>query len=228
MKLNIKHIPVAGALAIAALSMGSCTDKLAFGNSFLDKAPGGTVTADTIFSNAEYTRNFLAQAYAYQYYNLPVGSSNSMPQFYNYFRGPADLLDDTHTCVNTSVAIVNTYYTGMLTSSGGNAHVFPYNNMHIWENVRSSYLLLDRVDEVPDMSAEEKARVKDEAKCLLVYTYFQAFRYFGGLPIIKFAFTGSESGYEGRKSAKETVDFMLGLLDEVITAKSLQIGRAHV
>ncbi len=221
MKLNIKHIPVAGALAIAALSMGSCTDKLAFGNSFLDKAPGGTVTADTIFSNAEYTRNFLAQAYAYQYYNLPVGSSNSMPQFYNYFRGPADLLDDTHTCVNTSVAIVNTYYTGMLTSSGGNAHVFPYNNMHIWENVRSSYLLLDRVDEVPDMSAEEKARVKDEAKCLLVYTYFQAFRYFGGLPIIKFAFTGSESGYEGRKSAKETVDFMLGLLDEVITAKSL-------
>ena len=62
MKLNIKHLPILGALALSAISMGSCTDKIAFGDDFLEKAPGGTVTADTVFGNAEYTRNFLAQA----------------------------------------------------------------------------------------------------------------------------------------------------------------------
>ena len=44
MKLNIKHI--IGVAAVATLGMVSCTDEIKFGNSFLEKAPGGTVTAD--------------------------------------------------------------------------------------------------------------------------------------------------------------------------------------
>lgn len=38
----------------------ACTDKVQFGDAFLEKAPGGTVSADTVFTNAEYTRQFLA------------------------------------------------------------------------------------------------------------------------------------------------------------------------
>ena len=33
----------------------ACTDKIAFGNSFLEKAPGGSVTKDTVFNSAVYT-----------------------------------------------------------------------------------------------------------------------------------------------------------------------------
>ena len=42
MKLNIKYI--IGVAAVATLGMVSCTDEIKFGNSFLEKAPGGTVT----------------------------------------------------------------------------------------------------------------------------------------------------------------------------------------
>ena len=56
MKLNIKYI--IGVAAVATLGMVSCTDEIKFGNAFLEKAPGGTVTADEVFSNPEYTRNF--------------------------------------------------------------------------------------------------------------------------------------------------------------------------
>mgnify|MGYP003202260713 CR=1 FL=1 len=44
MKLNIKYI--IGVAAVATLGMVSCTDEIKFGNAFLEKAPGGTVTAD--------------------------------------------------------------------------------------------------------------------------------------------------------------------------------------
>ena len=54
MKLNIKNII---GVSLLTLSLGACTDTVKFGNAFLEKAPGGTVTADTVFSNPEYTRN---------------------------------------------------------------------------------------------------------------------------------------------------------------------------
>ncbi len=79
MKLKIKQLPVVGLLALAAVGAGSCTDRIAFGSAFLDKAPGGTTTADSVFSNPEYTRYFLNAIYAYQYYNLPTGSTNAGP-----------------------------------------------------------------------------------------------------------------------------------------------------
>lgn len=212
-------MPVVGALAIAALSLGSCTDEIAFGNKFLEKAPGGTVTADSIFHSAQYARYYLNQVYAYQYHNLPVKSSNSVPQWLNYMKGMPDALADTHHWFYAGGTIVSQYYNGLLTANG--TTVYPYNNTHTWENTRSCNLILERIDEVPDMDQNEKELIKDEARCLLANTYFQAFRHYGGLPLISFTFNGNESSYKGRTSAKETADFILGLLNTVITANRL-------
>lgn len=224
MKLYKKHLSLLGIFAAAAIMGSSCTDKIAFGNAFLEKAPGGTMTADSVFSNPEYTKYFLSQMYAYQYYNLPTNSSNGIPQNLNYWKGMPDLLADTyHACSNTP-SVFSWYYNGMLqpnADSNGNYNVYPYNNMHIWENVRSCYLMLDRVDGVPGMDAKTKELYKDEARCLMAYTYFYAFRFYGGLPVLKGAFSGSETEYAGRNSAQENIDFMVGLLDEVITSRNL-------
>lgn len=210
---------------LALLVCSSCTESVQFGDSFLEKAPGGTVTADTVFSNAEYTRQFLATAYAYQYYNLPCKSSNGSPQCLNYWKGMPDALGDTHQLFYSSSKVFTDYYNGSLTSSPdakSNGGVYPYLNEHIWENVRNAWILIENVDRVPDMDAGEKERIKDEARCLMAYTYFVAFRFYGGLPIIRGTFTGSEASYtQGRGSAKETVDFMLELLNAVIAGNHL-------
>ena len=70
---NRNHIFLGLALAFGlfAMSLSSCTDEWKFGDAFLEKAPGGDVTKDTIFNNAEYTRNFLWSCYAKQHYGLP-------------------------------------------------------------------------------------------------------------------------------------------------------------
>jgi hypothetical protein len=112
-----------------------------FGDPFLEKAPGGTVTADTVFNNAEYTRQFLAAAYAYQYYNLPCKSSNAAPQCINYWKGMPDALGDTHHLFYNASKVFSDYYSGALSStpdSKTNYGVYPYTNEHIWENVRNS------------------------------------------------------------------------------------------
>jgi hypothetical protein len=70
MKIRNKSILVmATCMSISALF--SCVDDVKFGDAFLEKAPGGSVTKDTVFNNAEYTRQFLTSLYSYQYYGLP-------------------------------------------------------------------------------------------------------------------------------------------------------------
>ena len=223
MKLNIKHI--IGVAAVATLGMTACTDEIKFGNAFLEKAPGGTVTADEVFSNPEYTRNFLASVYSTQYYNLPTNSTNNAPQCQNYWKGMPDALgDDFHLFFNNTI-VANKYYNGSLTSAidgNKNGNIYPYTNEFIWENIRHCWILIERIAEVPDMSEAEKARIADEARCLMAYTYFVAFRWYGGLPIIRQSFTGAESSYDlPRATVEATVDYMLELLDTVISNKAL-------
>lgn len=213
----------AGALMLAAVGMASCTDTIKFGDSFLEKAPGGTVTADTVFNNAEYTRQYLASIYSMQFYNLPTNSSNNPPQCLNYWKGMVDALGDTHQLFFNNTEVFRSYYNGALTSASEN--VYPYLREFTWENVRYCYVLLENIDRVPDMEAEEKERMKDEARCLMANAYYYSFRNYGGLPLVQKAYTGSENSYDlPRASVEKTVDFMVGLLDEVIKGNHLPWG----
>lgn len=207
---------IIGALSVAgAFIIQACTDTIQFGNAFLEKAPGGTVTSDTVFSNPEYTRQFISQIYSRQYYNLPTNSSNNIPQYLNYWKGMQDALDDTHQLFFANTSVFRAYYNGTLSSSS--ECVFPFLNMSIWENVRDCYTLLENIDRVPGMETEEKERLKDEARCLIAYSYYWTFINYGGLPIIKSSFSGNESSYSlPRESVEETVNFMVGLLDQAI------------
>ena len=222
MKLNIKNII---GVSLLTLILGACTDTVKFGNAFLEKAPGGTVTADTVFSNPEYTRNFLAGIYATQYYNLPTNSTNAAPQCQNYWKGMPDALgDDFHLLFNNTI-VFGKYYNGSLTSAidgNKNGNIYPYTNEYIWENVRHCWILIENIDKVPNMTDAEKARIKDEARCLMSYAYFIAFRFYGGLPIITGSFTGSEGSYDlPRRSVESTVNFMVDQLNTVIKNKAL-------
>ena len=136
--------------------MVSCTDEIKFGNSFLEKAPGGTVTADEVFSNPEYTRNFLASVYATQYYNLPTNSTNSAPQCQNYWKGMPDALgDDFHLFFNNT-KVFSQYYNGSLTSAidgNKNGNIYPYTNESM-PIIRQSFTGAESSYDLPRRSVE--------------------------------------------------------------------------
>ena len=68
--MKLKNIFI-GAVLLLGISVSSCTDAWKFGDSFLEKAPGGDITKDTVFNNAEYTRQFLWSCYSKLHYGIP-------------------------------------------------------------------------------------------------------------------------------------------------------------
>lgn len=214
MKLYHKISAFATALLASAMFTTSCTDEIKFGNSFIEKSPGGTVTIDSVFANAEYTRQFLTGIYALQYYGLPY-SSNRNPASQFAYNGKLDGLTDCYQIHWNGTAIYNSYYSGTL--SANDTPIFSYTNDMVWEAVRQAWILIANVDKVPGLSDEEKNSMKAQAKCLIAARYFDLFSLYGGLPIVDKAFTGMEGTYEmPRATAEETVNFMVNLLDEAI------------
>lgn len=220
MKRNKVFMGVVLGLA-ASMALGSCTDQIKFGDAFLEKAPGGQATQDTIFNNAEYTRQFATSLYAYQYYGLPWRSSSSQPGSASYWNGQIEALSDCWQLNFTSSAINNVFYKGTLSASTGNG-VYGFNSENIWPQIHQAYILLENLDRVPGMEESEKAQIKAETKCLIASSYFNLMRFYGGLPLVKRSYKVIDDFTDApRASIKSTVDFIVGLFDEAINSGAL-------
>ena len=216
--INKSFIAVIAA-GFLTIGFGSCTDDVKFGDSSLEKAPGGDATIDTVFNNAEYTRQFLAGTYALQYYGLPYCSSSSAPLSASYWTGKIDALSDCWHMPFTRSSVNGNYYTGTLTASTSNP-LFGFTSEKTWELIRACNIFLANIGRTPDMEESEKQKLCAEAKCLKAYTYYNMFRMYGGLPIIDNAYAGTESSYSlPRRSVESTVNYMVDLLDDA--AKTL-------
>ena len=219
MKKNSTKILILG--ICSAFLVSACVDKLAVGDAFLEKAPGVDVNIDTVFTSAEYTRNFLWSAYGQLYCTYTSG---------NMMNGaPIDVLTDTYHCYVGWGGPKQSYYTGGLTEdaqdtdNGNFQGKFSYSTrggldsdaggrVSIYETVRKCWQLIENIDRVPDMSDSEKSRLRGEAYTIMASRYFDAFRNFGGLCLVRKAYEVGEQFTSGRSSAMETVEFIDSLI----------------
>ncbi len=202
------------ACLLGALCSPACTDEIEFGDNFIEKAPGGTVSIDTVFGNATYTEQYLTGIYALQYYGLPYNNTYTSWS-HNPYRGKLDGFTDLYHLHWSSTTLYNAYYVGTLTSSEN--PLIAYIDDNVWVAVKHGWLLIENLDNVPGLSDDQKKRFAAEAKCLIAARYFDLFACYGGLPIVDHTFTGTETSYDlPRATIGETVDFMVGLLDEAI------------
>lgn len=200
--------------------LAACTDEVKFGNSFLDKAPGGSVTQDTVFGKAEYARQYLAGIYTRQFFGLTLGTQSYYQKSASGWNGKTEALSDCWQLHYQSAKPYRFYYSGTLTAADEN--IYDYTAEYIWEVVRWSWMMLENIDRVPDMSDTEKSRIKAEVKCLIASRYFDAFQNYGGLPIVRSTFAASQSDYNvPRATAEETVGYMVELLDQAIGTPEL-------
>ena len=205
----------------SALLLSSCVDRLAIGDAFLEKAPGVDVNIDTVFSKAEYTRNFLWSAYGQIYCTYTSG---------NMMNGtPIDALSDSYYCYCTWGGPYQTYYPGTLNEgsqdvdNGNLQGKFAYatnlgnlsesgGRVSIYETIRKCWQLIENIDRVPDMADNEKSRLRGEAYTIMASRYFDGFRNFGGLCLVNKAYTPGETFTRGRSTAMETVEFIDSLI----------------
>ena len=201
MKKTFKYILALGLSSVFAFS--ACVDRFAVGDSFLEKAPGVDVNIDTVFSKAEYTRNFLWSAYGQIYCTYTAG---------NMMNGaPIDAISDSYHSYCEWGGVNQTYYTGAMTEDSqdnpdGNLQgKFSYGTLKddlkreegggrvsIYETVRKCWQLIDNIEKVPDMDDNEKSRLRGEAYTIMASRYFDAFRNFGGLCLARKAYEVGE------------------------------------
>ena len=208
-------------LAGVALFSSSCVDQVKFGDSFLEKAPGVAVTQDTILGKATYARAFLWNTYSKLYYALPV--------YWNTVEGKMntgifEMMSDcwhSHTDWN---GINRKYYSGSYKASDEDSSDdtrFGYTKENCWEAIRAALLFVENVERVPDMEDAEKKRLAAEAKVIVASRYFDLFRHFGGLPLIKETYDVQPSYELPRATVEETVNYMINLLDEAAATPQL-------
>ncbi|CDM00465.1 putative lipoprotein [Bacteroides xylanisolvens SD CC 2a] len=204
-----------------ALFVSSCVDQVKFGDSFLEKAPGVAVTQDTIFGKATYARAFLWNTYSKLYYALPV--------YWNTVEGKMntgifEMMSDcwhSHTDWN---GINRKYYSGSYKAGDEDSSDdtrFGYTKENCWEAIRAALLFVENVGRVPDMEDAEKKRLAAEAKVIVASRYFDLFRHFGGLPLIKETYDVQPSYELPRATVEETVKYMVDLLDEAAATPEL-------
>lgn len=224
MKKIFNNILVLG--ICAAFFSTSCVEKFAVGDAFLEKAPGVDVNIDTVFTSAEYTRNFLWSAYGQIYCTYTSG---------NMMNGaPIDALSDSYHCFCTWGGPIQSYYPGALTEDaqdtedGNYQGKFSYSTktgglnsdsggrVSIYETVRKCWQIIENIDRVPDMSDDEKSRLRGEAYTIMASRYFDAFRNFGGLCLVKKAYAVGENFEDGRSTAWETALYIDELIQKAI------------
>ena len=222
MKIMKKIFNYRLALGMTTGIFTACVDDINVGNAFLEKAPGVDVNADTVFSKAEYARNFLWSAYGQLYCTYTSG---------NMMNGaPIDVLSDSYHCYVGWGGPIQSYYPGGLdenaqdTDNGNFQGKFSYSTkpgglnsdaggrVSIYETVRKCWQIIENIDRVPDMKDDEKSRLRGEAYTIMASRYFDAFRNFGGLCLVKKAFAVGEDFTEGRSSAWQTVQFIDSLI----------------
>ena|GEM_PF-61133 len=216
------------ALGMAAGLFTACVDDINVGNAFLEKAPGVEVNIDTVFSKAEYTRNFLWSAYGQLYCTYTSG---------NMMNGaPIDVLSDSYHCYVGWGGPKQSYYVGNLTEdaqdtdNGNFMGKFSYSTrpnvvnqdaggrVSIYETVRKCWQIIENIDKVPDSDwtnssfPNEKSWIKGEAYTIMASRYFDAFRNFGGLCLVKKAYPVGENFTDGRSTAWQTVLFIDSLI----------------
>ncbi|MDE5997756.1 MAG: RagB/SusD family nutrient uptake outer membrane protein [Muribaculaceae bacterium] len=210
------------ALALAAIGATGCTDEVQVGNAFLDKAPGGTMNLDSIFSNPDYINQFLTNIYNKQYYGLPYNQGKN--QAAGTYNGKLDALTDLYQLHWAGSKVWNSYYTG--TMSAKEDPLISYTNDYVWKVVHEVSVMKENIyreDLHPNMTDKQKDYIVAQAKAIQAFEYATLLPHYGGLPIIEKTITDAsemvsdeygERRIGERCTFEQTVDAIVKWCDE--------------
>jgi hypothetical protein len=193
---------------------------------FLDIVPDNTVTLDDLFVQRETAYNALAKVYSY------------LPWDWQYDRSSWFLGDEW---LGRQDVTLDTYIRGNRIMRGfqttGEPHLGLWSGTGtapaMYKAMRDANLLLDHVNEVPDMDNTEKADWSAQVKFLKAYYTFLLLRQYGPIVLIDKSPTSSapsEDYFVPRSKIDDCFDFIIKLMDEAIPdlkarALSLDLGQ---
>ncbi|MCD7974027.1 MAG: RagB/SusD family nutrient uptake outer membrane protein [Candidatus Azobacteroides sp.] len=193
----------------------SCEDMM---GDFLEKPPGVDVSEDTIFSSADQARTFLYSIYEFGIHsNLSYAGSWEARGREGYANPEATMMDgasDEAECV-TDWYFPQFWNQGTINANRGQSDLDGRFNYR-FKAIRMVTILLDRIDDVPDMSEAEKKQLKAEVKVIRAMNYLEMFKRYGGVLLIRQRLSVDDDLMIPRSNIEELVDFIVQDCDEAI------------
>ena len=190
---------------------------------FLDKAPGVDVDEDVIFSSRVQVETFLASIYQFGIHSKQPYSGQLEGDYPQGYSNPDSALESTTTDESEGCADwyeKQRWNTGIIGASATDDTRFSYR----FQAIRMITVMLDRVDEVPDMTTEMKEQFKAEVRIIRALNYLEMLKRYGGMPIIRDRLDVDDNLRISRSPFEETVNFILEDCQAAIDCPSLPNG----
>ena len=216
----------AGLLFVAGLCCPSC-------NHFLEMPEQAGINIDSVFCNWRNTELYLYTLYEHAPLILLPWDNN----FFNMSGASrVSLTDEAGSYPGQSAYTTHKVYAGNVdatwftSAKQGGEDGYDFH----WQTIRRNWVMLENIDQVPDATPQQKNRIKGECRTLIALEYFEMWKRYGGMPLIKKVVDGNDIGLGERKSVKETCDYIVRLCDEAIsnpdfparTENPVEFGRA--
>ena len=207
----------------ATLLFTACED-LKFGEKFLEKPVSNELNIDSVFNKKIYAEQALAEAY----HSLP----DFLPTQGRLGYGTLEMLTDL---ADWNKKGAPKFYSGTVDGTNQYTEHMPYRlgvasqmiGVGPIYGIRRAYIYIENVDRVPDMTEQEKAVGKAEAKVIIAYHYSQMLRYYGGMPWIDHAYTAEDEMKFPRMTVEQTVEKIVNLLDEAAGVLTWEVDAAN-
>ena len=193
------------------VSLSSCEKE------FLEKPQGSDTTVDLIFSSKKEALSAIAQAYS-----MSWSPGITLVDWHD--RRKYGMRNSTLAHISGEVNPVKFNWedgwiiarSGMTADDGSGMPRSSDGFVFFYESIRQCYLIIENIDEVADMSDEEKERVKAEMKTLIAYSYEEMFKRYGGLPIVTSSLSSTDEIIIPRATLQETLNHIVNLCEEAI------------
>lgn len=193
-------------LSISALSFSACTDYINVDKYFYDQ-----VSLDSAFSKRIYVDGWLSSAYSVM---------NKLGEYKEPFRWASD--DLYHPDMKEYVEGSYSADKPKGDENAGESRLWKY-----YEGIRKASTFLDNVDRCSELTMDEIADMKGQARFLRAYCYWALIRVFGPVPLIPLEGLDADLSYEELSLPRAHFDEIVSFIDTELaeTARLLPMRR---
>lgn len=186
--------------AVMALATTSCEDY------FLEKPMSNDVTAAEVFSSKQNALSAISQAYSRALcMNLVVNKDRNLCMNEGTL---SHISGELNGFKYNWIDAVQISMNGMSASGNNKIDGFGAN----YTALRYCYTVIDNIDQVPDMTEQEKENVKGEMYALIAWRYSRMLIQYGGVPVVDGIVDFGNKGIP-RSSVKDVMDHIINLCD---------------
>lgn len=197
---------------VLCLAMTSCEKSI---TEFLDKAPGVDVTENTVFSSRAQLETFITGTYRIGIHSIFTYNDAALIPTSRTFTINAAITDEAE--AEATFFHTTQWNTAAVTSAGGLVGQEDYRYYIRWTAIRNCNIILERLNDVPNLDDTYKNQVIGEVKFIRALNYAEMLKRYGGVPIIDKRFQLTDDFKVKRSTVEEVVNFIIKDCDEAVS-----------